>query len=72
MILHFHCGIKITPVVDADVGLFDIPSVMHALQRGAACKVGLSDRWNFWEVIDLPVEELRDRHAIPPLCLSAL
>jgi hypothetical protein len=50
VILHFHCGIKITPVVDADVGLFDIPLVMHALQRGVACKVDLSDRWNFWEV----------------------
>lgn len=72
VILHFHWGIQITPVADADVGLFNIPLVMHALQRGAACKVDLSDRWNFWEVIDVPVEELRDRYGIPPLCLLAI
>lgn len=67
VILHFHLGIQITPVADAHVGLFDIPLVMHALQRGAACKIDLSDNWNFWEVADVPVEELRERYGIPPL-----
>ncbi|MBH8562878.1 hypothetical protein I8748_11915 [Nostoc sp. CENA67] len=45
---------------------------MHALQRGAACKVDLSDNWNFWEVVDVPVQELRDRYGILPLCLSTI
>ncbi|MBW4565277.1 MAG: hypothetical protein KME32_30165 [Mojavia pulchra JT2-VF2] len=72
VILHFHWGIQITPIADADVGLFDILLVMQALKRGAACKVDLSDHWNFWEVVNVPVEELRDRYGIPPLCLSAI
>ncbi|MEB3178745.1 MAG: hypothetical protein VKL59_06930 [Nostocaceae cyanobacterium] len=72
VILQFHWGVKITPVADAYQGLFNIPLVMHALQRGAACKVDLSDNWNFWEVVDLPVEELRQRYGIPPFSLPSL
>lgn len=72
VILHFHWGMQITPIADADVGLFDIPLVMHALQRGAACKVDFSDHWNFWEVVDVPVEELRDRYGIPPFCPASV
>ncbi|MUG96958.1 hypothetical protein F7734_33320 [Scytonema sp. UIC 10036] len=66
-LLHFHLGIQMAPVADASVGLFDIPLVMQALQRGAACKVDLSKNWNFWEVVEVPVEDLRDRYGIPSL-----
>jgi ubiquinone biosynthesis protein Coq4 len=72
VILQFHWGIKITPVADPSEGLFDIPLVIHALQRGAACKVDLSDHWNFWEVVDLLLEEVRDRYGIPPFHPSLL
>lgn len=67
VILHFHWNIKITPIADPAQGLFDIPLVIHALQRGAACSVDLSDHWNFWEVVDLPLNVVRDRYNIPPL-----
>jgi tellurite resistance protein len=72
VILQFHWNIKITPLADSAQGLFDIPLVIHALQRGAACKVDLSDRWNFWEVIDLPLDVVRDRYNIPPLNPASL
>ncbi|HBB35536.1 MAG TPA: hypothetical protein DDZ80_16805 [Cyanobacteria bacterium UBA8803] len=72
VILQFHWGLKITPVADPSEGLFDIPLVLHAVQRGAACKIDLSDRWNFWEVVDQPLEELRDRYGIPPFCPPSL
>jgi ubiquinone biosynthesis protein Coq4 len=72
VILQFHWGIKITPVADPSQGLFDIPRVLQALQRGSACTVDLSDRWNFWEVVDLPLEEVRDRYHIPPLSSASL
>ncbi len=72
VILHFHWGIKITPVADAHIGLFDIPLVIHALQRGSACNVDLSDHWNFWEVVDLPLTEVRNHYGIPPLYPSLL
>ncbi|WP_347339530.1 hypothetical protein, partial [Planktothrix sp. FACHB-1355] len=71
-ILHFHWAIKITPQADACEGLFDIPLVMQALQRGLACKVDLSDHWNFWEVVDMPLEEVRELYGIPPLCPSSV
>lgn len=66
VILHFHWGMKITPAAEASEGLFDIPLVMRALQRGAACTVDLSDHWNFWDVVDIPLEEVRERYGIPP------
>lgn len=71
VILHFHWGVKITPIADAAEGLFHIPLVMHALQRGAACTVDLSDHWNFWEVVELPLEEVRERYGISPLSSRA-
>ncbi|HLO52359.1 MAG TPA: hypothetical protein VK211_28425 [Kamptonema sp.] len=71
-ILQCHWGIQLTPVVEASEGLFDIPLVMDALQRGVACKVDLSDHWNFWEVVDMPLEEVRDLYGIPPLCPSSI
>ncbi|MDF2388747.1 hypothetical protein JMG10_45455 [Nostoc ellipsosporum NOK] len=72
VILHFHWGTQITPIADADMALFDIPLIMQALERGVACKVDLSDDWNFWEVVDVPVQELRDRYGILPLCLPTI
>lgn len=72
VILHFHWKIKITPIADPAQGLFDIPLVIHALQRGAACSVDLSDHWNFWDVMDLPLDVVRDRYHIPPLSSASL
>ncbi|MGE0684054.1 MAG: hypothetical protein AB7P69_24500 [Candidatus Binatia bacterium] len=69
--LHFHWGVKVTPIADADKGLFDIPLVMHALQRGAACTVDLSDHWDFWQVVELPLEEVRTRYGISSISPSA-
>lgn len=67
VLLHFHWGVKITPIADASEGLFNIPLVMKALQRGAACAVDLSDHWDFWEVVDLPLQDVRERYGILPL-----
>jgi hypothetical protein len=67
VIIQFHLGVKITPVADAETGLFDVAKVLRAAQRGAACKVDLSDRWNPFDVVQLPLEEVRTRFGIPPL-----
>jgi ubiquinone biosynthesis protein Coq4 len=66
-ILHVHWGVKISTVGDADIGLIDMPLLMQALKRGEACKVDFSDNWNFWEVVDVPVEKLCDYYNILPL-----
>ena len=66
VIVQFHMGIKVTPIADAQVGLFDVRKVLHAAARGAACKMDLST-WNHWEWVEKPVDEVRDEFGIPPL-----
>ena len=41
--------------------------VLHGLQRGAAMKLDLGDGWDFWESVELPIEEARARLGIPPV-----
>jgi tellurite resistance protein len=67
VVIQFHLGIKVTPVTDGQVGLFDVAKVMRAAQRGAACKVDLSNGWDPFEVADVPVEKLRAEYGIPAL-----
>jgi hypothetical protein len=67
VIIQFHLGVKVTPVTDGRTGLFDVPKVLWAAQRGASCKVDLSDHWDPFEVADVPVEKLRAEYGIPPL-----
>jgi hypothetical protein len=64
VIVHFHHGVQITPAAEPQRGLFNVPKVMRAVARGAACKVDLSDHWTPWEVVELPLEEVRARYGI--------
>ena len=66
-IIQFHLGVKVTPVADSQIGLFDVPKVLRAAHRGAACKVDLSDHWDPFAVADVPVEQLRAEYGIPAL-----
>jgi hypothetical protein len=68
-IVHWHMGIKVTPVAEGVTGYFDVESVMTALARGAACKVDLSDgdQFDFWGLAQLPVAEVREQLGVPPL-----
>jgi ubiquinone biosynthesis protein Coq4 len=67
VVIQFHLGLKVTPVTDGQVGLFDVPKVLRAAQRGAACKVDLSDRWDPFAVADAPLEQIRSEYGIPAL-----
>jgi hypothetical protein len=64
-IVHFHMGVQITPIAKPQRGLFDVPRVIRATARGAACKVDLSDHWTPWEVVARPLEEVRALYGIP-------
>jgi tellurite resistance protein len=67
VIIQFHLGVKVTPVTDGFTGLFDVAKVLRAAQRGAACKVDLSDHWDPFAVADAPLEQLRAEYGIPAL-----
>ena len=64
-IAQFHLGLKITPVADPFRGLFDADKVFTALARGAACKIDLSDNWDFWPYLPRPLDEVRAELGIP-------
>ena len=66
-VIQFHLGVKVTPVTDGRTGLFDVPKVLRAAQRGAACKVDLSDHWDPFAVADAPLEQIRAEYGIPSL-----
>ena len=58
---------KVTPITDGFRGLFDVAKVLRAAQRGAACKVDLSDHWDPFAVADAPLDQLRAEYGIPAL-----
>jgi hypothetical protein len=66
VLLQFHAGVRMTPGAKAERGFFDVGRALAAIERGAAMNVDLSEGWSYWDVIDVPVEELRRRYGIPP------
>lgn len=60
-ILQFHLGLRITPVAKGQHGHFDVPDVLRALARGAACTVDFSDHFELFAHAERPLAELR-RH----------
>jgi hypothetical protein len=65
-ILQFHIGLRVTPVARGERGYFDVPLVLQALARGAACKVDFSDHFDFFRHAHERVEVLRERWGVPP------
>lgn len=66
-ILQFHVGVRITPVAKGQHGLFDVPKVLRALSRGAACQVDFSEGFDLFRHAAESLEELRARWGVPPL-----
>jgi hypothetical protein len=66
-ILQFHAGIRITPVAKGYRGLFDVPRVLTALGRGAACKVDLSAGYDVFAHKDRSLAEVRAELGILPV-----
>jgi hypothetical protein len=66
-IIQFHLDIKVTPVSPGYAGLFDVPKVLHAAQRGAGCRVDLSGHWDPFAVADAPLEQIRAEYGVPAL-----
>jgi hypothetical protein len=58
---------RITPVAKGYHGLFDVPRVLEALRRGAACRVDFSAGFDVFAHQDRPLEALRAELGIPPL-----
>jgi hypothetical protein len=62
-------GVRLTPLADAYDGFLKTPNLVtdmvEAFARGSRMNTDLMARWDFWAVMDQPVDELRRRYAIP-------
>jgi len=65
----FSVGVDLTPIGvggrEGTVGRV-AEQFFTAIQRGAAVPTDLSDDWNFWPWLELPLEEARHRLRIAP------
>lgn len=65
----FSVGIDVTPIkVGARTGTagpIAVPMI-EAIRRGSAVHTDLSDGWDHWPWVDLPLDEARERLGIPP------
>ncbi|HEY3495815.1 MAG TPA: hypothetical protein VGK73_14050 [Polyangiaceae bacterium] len=65
-IVQFHLGVRLAPLSKAETGFLDIDKITAALARGAACRVDLSDRWDFWPLLPKPLARVREELGVPP------
>lgn len=71
IVLTFSTGVNMTPLPQPHVeAILAEPGVaeefLTGIKRGAAMNTDLSDRWDFWALVDLPLDEARARLGIPP------
>jgi len=69
VILDFHLGKTFTTagLLPPGTGHFDPEGVVVGYERGVACKVNPIKGWDFWEVADQSVTELRARYGLPDI-----
>jgi hypothetical protein len=70
-VLIFSAGIDMRPVPGySRAGILGEPGMaarmFAALERGGAVRVDLSDKWDYWPYVELPIVEARHRLGIPP------
>lgn len=66
VILQFHHGIKISPVVPGEKGNFDPEKILWAIHRGANTNVDITHQWDFWPLMSLPLQQARQKCALLP------
>ena len=65
----FSTGVDVTPInVGAREGTVGriAPQFLEAIQRGAAITTDLSNDWDFWPYLELPLEDARQRLRVQP------
>jgi hypothetical protein len=71
-VLIFSAGVNMRPTADdyVTVGVLGKPGVAEqvfaAIERGSQVNQDLSDKWDYWACVDLPIDEVRRRLNILP------
>lgn len=67
VLCQFHLGLQTAPgQVPTERGRFDPATALAAIRRGAAMNVDLSQGWEYWDVVEMPIDEVRARYNIAP------
>jgi hypothetical protein len=71
VLLNAQHGVRMTAFAQAAHGFYNdkpgaIDDLVRAFARGAKMKIDLTDHWDFWAVMERPVEELRREYGIDP------
>jgi ubiquinone biosynthesis protein Coq4 len=66
VLLHFHHGVKITPQAAPQLGNFHPEKVLWAIHRGAQCPVDMTHQWNYWPLMEMKLENARNRLRLLP------
>ena len=66
IILDYHLGLRFTTagLVEPGRGHFHPDAALAGYERGLRCNVDLIADWDYWSVIDVPLDELRRRYGI--------
>lgn len=68
VIFSWHLGIEINQFAGSATGALDPEKFWVAWTRGSEVTVDLfSPEWDFWAVVEEPVERVRERYHVPPL-----
>ncbi len=62
----FQLGLQTAPGVPPARMMMDPERLLIAVRRGAAMNINLNEDWDYWEVIEEPVDALRERYNILP------
>lgn len=71
LLLNAQHGLKLTAFADPVRRFYDdkpgaLDEVVRAFARGSRMKIDLTDHWDFWAVMDRPVDDLRREYGITP------
>lgn len=69
LLLQAQHNVRLTPLAECATGYYDgkpalIEDMVRAFARGARMTQDLGDHWDFWAVMDVPVEEVRRRYGV--------
>ena len=68
VIFTWHLGIQLNPVAVAHAGAFDGEKFWRAWERGRSAAIDtFGPDWDFWSLIETPIQALRDAWRIPVL-----
>jgi len=62
----FQLGLQTAPGVPPATMMMDPQRLLIAVRRGAAMNINLNEGWDYWDVIEEPIDALRERYNILP------